>query len=321
MIETEIGKDLELAKKILKSGRLVAIPTETVYGLAANALDQNAVSRIFEAKNRPTFDPLIIHVGGLEEFTKYTKNISKEILEIAINFCPGPLTFLIEKQSIIPDLVTSGLPKVAIRIPNHPLSLSLLKTIDFPLAAPSANPFGYVSPTNAFHVYDQLQNKVDYILDGGQCEVGLESTIIGFEKDKLVVYRKGGLSIESIKEVFNGEIEIKNHSNSHPQAPGMLKKHYAPNKKIIVFSRSHEIKGDISKIGYLGFNCCLAELPLENQFILSHDSNLKEAASRLFLGLRWLDSLEIDIVYVEMLPEIGLGIAINDRLRRASAED
>lgn len=199
MIETKIGKDVELAKKILKSGRLVAIPTETVYGLAANALDQNAVSRIFEAKNRPTFDPLIIHVGGLEEFTKYTKNISKEILEIAIKFCPGPLTFLIEKQSIIPDLVTSGLPKVAIRIPNHPLSLSLLKTIDFPLAAPSANPFGYVSPTNAFHVYDQLQNKVDYILDGGQCEVGLESTIIGFEKHKLVVYRKGGLSIESIK--------------------------------------------------------------------------------------------------------------------------
>ncbi len=321
MKETEIGKDLELAKKILKSGRLVAIPTETVYGLAANALDQKAVSRIFEAKNRPTFDPLIIHVGAIEEFKTYVKNVSKELLDIAIHFCPGPLTFLIEKQTNIPDLVTSGLSKVAIRIPNHPLSLSLLKSIDFPLAAPSANPFGYISPTNAAHVYDQLNKKVDYILDGGQCEVGLESTIIGFEKNKLVVYRKGGLAIESIKEVFNGEIVIKNHSSSHPEAPGMLKKHYAPNKKMSVFSSSKEISGDISKIGFLGFNRFLAELPLENQFILSQDSSLKEAASRLFLGLRWLDSLEIDTVYIEMLPEIGLGMAINDRLRRASATD
>lgn len=321
MKETEIGNDLELAKKILKSGRLVAIPTETVYGLAANALDQKAVSRIFEAKNRPTFDPLIIHVGALEEFNTYVKNVSKELLDIAFNFCPGPLTFLLEKQTVIPDLVTSGLSKVAIRIPNHPLSLSLLKSIDFPLAAPSANPFGYISPTNAAHVFDQLKNKVDYILDGGQCEVGLESTIIGFEKNKLVVYRKGGLSIESIKEVFSGDIVIKNHSSSHPEAPGMLKKHYAPNKKMRVFSNSKQISGDISKIGFLGFNRFLAELPVENQFILSQNSSLKEAASRLFLGLRWLDSLEIDTVYIEMLPEIGLGMAINDRLRRASAKD
>ena len=172
MIETVIGKDIELAKKILKSGKLVAIPTETVYGLAANALDTKAVSSIFEAKNRPFFDPLIIHVGGLEDFHKYAKNISNEILNMAMHFCPGPVTFLLEKQANIPDLVTSGLPKVAIRIPNHPLSLALLKTIDFPLAAPSANPFGYVSPTNASHVFDQLKNKVAYILDGGQCEVG-----------------------------------------------------------------------------------------------------------------------------------------------------
>jgi L-threonylcarbamoyladenylate synthase len=318
-MKAEIGEDIIKAKAILESGDLVAIPTETVYGLAAKALDPNAVAKIFEAKNRPSFDPLIIHVASISFFKKYAKNIPDEILEIAEKFSPGPITFLLEKQDVIPDIVTSGLPKVAIRIPNHPQTLQLLKSIDFPLAAPSANPFGYVSPTKAEHVYEQLGEKIPYILDGGQCKVGLESTIVGFEDGKLVIFRKGGLSIEELSSVFKGEIVIKDHSSSNPQAPGMLDKHYAPNKKMALFEENTSIS-NISKIGFLGFDKKRDTFFLENQFILSENGDLKEAAFRLFEGLRWLDKQQVDQVYIELVPETGLGVAINDRLRRAAAK-
>ena len=318
-MKAEIGEDIIKAKAILESGDLVAIPTETVYGLAANALDPNAVAKIFEAKNRPSFDPLIIHVASISSFKKFAKNIPDEILEIAEKFSPGPITFLLEKQDVIPDIVTSGLPKVAIRIPNHRETLQLLQSIDFPLAAPSANPFGYVSPTKAEHVYEQLGEKIPYILDGGQCNVGLESTIVGFEDGKLVIFRKGGLSIEELSSVFKGEIVIKDHSSSNPQAPGMLDKHYAPNKKMALFEENTSIS-NISKIGFLGFDKKRDTFFPENQFILSEKGNLKEAAFRLFEGLRWLDKQQVDQVYIELVPETGLGVAINDRLRRAAAK-
>jgi L-threonylcarbamoyladenylate synthase len=315
----EIGKSLSKAHDFLLNGDLVAIPTETVYGLAANALDPLAVSKIFEAKNRPSFDPLIIHVGEISDFEKYTKNFPKVLLEIANHFCPGPLTFLVEKSRIVPEITTSGLEKVAIRIPNHPLTLDLLSNLDFPLAAPSANPFGYVSPTTPLHVFEQLGERIPYILDGGPCLVGLESTIIGMEGQKLVVYRKGGLELESLKKIFQGEIIIKNHSSSNPEAPGMLEKHYSPNKRIEILDEKVDLKNvEKSKTGFLLFNKALKGF--DQQFVLSSNSDLKEAAFRLFDGLRTLDKLPIEKIYIELVPDVGLGLAINDRLRRAAAK-
>jgi len=315
----EIGKSLSKAHDFLLNGDLVAIPTETVYGLAANALDPLAVSKIFEAKNRPSFDPLIIHVGEISDFEKYTKNFPKVLLEIANHFCPGPLTFLVEKSRIVPEITTSGLEKVAIRIPSHPLTLDLLNHLDFPLAAPSANPFGYVSPTTPLHVFEQLGERIPYILDGGPCLVGLESTIIGMEGQKLVVYRKGGLELESLKNIFHGEIIIKNHSSSNPEAPGMLDKHYSPNKRIEILDDKVDLKNvEKAKTGFLLFNKELKGF--DKQFVLSSNSDLKEAAFRLFDGLRTLDKLPIEKIYIELVPEVGLGLAINDRLRRAAAK-
>ncbi len=318
-MKAEIGKSISKAQDLLMNGELVAIPTETVYGLAANALDPLAVSKIYEAKNRPCFDPLIIHVGKISDFERYTLNFPKELLAIANKFCPGPLTFLVEKSGIIPEITTSGLKKVAIRIPNHPLTLELLNKLDFPLAAPSANPFGYVSPTTPLHVFEQLGERIPYILDGGPCQVGLESTIIGMEDEKLIVYRKGGLELESLKNLFLGEIIIKDHSSSNPEAPGMLDKHYSPNKRIEILEQKVDLKHiDKDKTGFLLFNKEVEGF--DNQFILSANSDLKEAAFRLFEGLRSLDKLPIEKIYIELVPENGLGLAINDRLRRAAAK-
>ena len=187
----EIGKDIEKSAALLASGELVAIPTETVYGLAGNALDEKAVVQIFKSKNRPRFDPLIVHVAGIDQVYNYVESIPEELKALAEAFWPGPLTLLLTKKSIIPDLVTSGLGKVGVRVPNHALTLSLLERLDFPLAAPSANPFGYISPTSASHVQDHLGDKLAYILDGGHCEVGLESTIVGMEEGQVIIYRLG----------------------------------------------------------------------------------------------------------------------------------
>jgi L-threonylcarbamoyladenylate synthase len=319
-MNAEIGIDLNKAKNILDSGGLVAIPTETVYGLAANALDQNAVLKIFEAKNRPKFDPLIVHIAAIDQLNKYTSGITDQIESFTKVFWPGPLTILLPKNKIIPDIVTSGLEKVAIRIPNHPLTLALLKTLNYPLAAPSANPFGYVSPTNALHVKQQLENKIAYIIDGGQCDIGLESTILEIVGNKLIVYRKGGISLDQLSANFNGEIEVKTHSSSNPVAPGMLKKHYSPNKKIELYKGKIDTKTSTHNLGFIGFDNYVNGIPVENQFLMSKNGDINEAAQRLFLGLRWLDTLEINKVYVQLCPEIGIGEAINDRLRRSAAK-
>ena len=190
------GTDVERAKQLLCSGNLVVIPTETVYGLAGNALNPRAVAAIYEVKNRPSFNPLIIHTDRLEKVTEYVASVPRVAQELAQAFWPGPLTLLLPKTDKLPDIVTAGSDRVAVRIPKHPLALALLSELDFPLAAPSANPFGYISPTTVAHVEEQLGDKIAYILDGGSCSVGIESTIVGVEDNKLEVYRRGGISIE-----------------------------------------------------------------------------------------------------------------------------
>ncbi|MBK7806479.1 MAG: threonylcarbamoyl-AMP synthase [Saprospiraceae bacterium] len=314
-----IGHNIDIAATLLKKGEAVAIPTETVYGLAANALNTSAVAKIFQIKQRPTFDPLIIHLSSFEKVYDYVLEVPEIFEELAKKFMPGPLTLLLRKKDIIPDLVTAGSPYVAVRIPSHNVTKSLLDMVDFPLAAPSANPFGYISPTTAQHVADQLGNKVYYILDGGSCDVGLESTIIGMsENGDIEVLRKGGLSIESIQEVV-GNIIIRDISSSNPEAPGMLTSHYSPKVPLILTDLGQLNKvSDINRTGIISFRNFLPTIPTKHQIVLSPSGNFMDAARNLFKGMRYLDGCDLDIIYAELAPEEDLGIAINDRLRRAA---
>lgn len=316
---TEIGKDISKAKDFLEKEQLVAIPTETVYGLAANALNPIAVAKIFEAKERPTFDPLIVHTYSLNEVSKFVTNIHPSLLKLAQTFWPGPLTLLLPKKDIIPNLVTSGLDRVGVRIPNHTLTLELLKQLNFPLAAPSANPFGYISPTTAEHVDKQLGTKIPYIVDGGSCEVGLESTIVGEENGEIIVYRLGGLSVDDI-ELVVGEVSVQLNQSSNPKAPGQLKSHYAPKKPVYIGDMIELQNTYINKkIGAIVFG---NDVQLQPSIILKNLSvtkNYQEAAVNLFSFLRELDEADVDVIIANLLPEQGLGLAINDRLRRAAA--
>ncbi|MBK8516941.1 MAG: threonylcarbamoyl-AMP synthase [Saprospiraceae bacterium] len=317
--ESFIGQNIDIAAALLKKGEAVAIPTETVYGLAANALNPKAVAKIFHIKQRPTFDPLIIHLPSFDAISDYVYEVPSEFKLLAEKFTPGPITFLLKKKEIINDLVTAGSLYVAVRIPAHPVTLALLNNIDFPLAAPSANPFGYISPTTAKHVADQLGNKVYYILDGGPCDVGLESTIVGMDENgKIEILRKGGLSVENIISVV-GNVSVREISSSNPEAPGMLSTHYAPTIPVILRDLSSCTLGaDPDRTGILTFRNFLPHISTKHQVVLSPSGNFMDAARNLFSGLRYLDTCPIDVIYAELLPETDLGIAINDRLRRAS---
>ncbi len=296
------------------------MPTETVYGLAANALNPDAVAKIFEAKERPTFDPLIVHTFSINQLPHFVLEIHPSLLKLAENFWPGPLTLLLPKKQTIPDLVTSGLSRVGVRIPNHPVALDLLSQLDFPLAAPSANPFGYISPTTAEHVRKQLGEKIAYILDGGHCDVGLESTIVGEENDTIVVYRLGGLSIDDIESVV-GKVSIQLNQSSNPLAPGQLKSHYAPKKPLLIGQLSL-LKDAYAgkKIGAIVFGYPEKDNSDVLMKELSLSKNYSEAAVNLFSFLRELDESDVDVIIAELLPEQGLGLAINDRLKRAACK-
>ncbi|MBX2873128.1 MAG: threonylcarbamoyl-AMP synthase [Saprospiraceae bacterium] len=314
-----IGMDLSYAKQQLVAGELVAIPTETVYGLAANALASDAVAKIFDAKDRPSFDPLIVHTNSWDRVQEWVQDIPELAHTLAATFMPGPLTLLLPKKPIIPDLVTAGLSRVGIRLPSHPMTQSLLATLDFPVAAPSANPFGYISPTTAQHVDDQLGNKVSYILDGGPCQVGVESTIVSFEEGRAIILRKGGTPIEAIEAAI-GPVQVQAHSTSNPQAPGMLKSHYAPKIPFLLGDLPLLIEQQKGKrLGILCFSQQLKHSDIVFQKVLSPSRNLSEAAQRLFAAMREMDQMDLDIILAEYFPEEGLGRAINDRLSRAAA--
>ncbi|WP_057939291.1 L-threonylcarbamoyladenylate synthase [Algoriphagus resistens] len=317
-----IGKDIWRAKKVLDAGKLVAIPTETVYGLAGNALNPVAVASIFETKNRPSFDPLIIHVASFLEVENYVVDIPTALSRLAEQFWPGPLTLLLPRKNNIPDIVTSGLDRVAVRVPDHPLTLELLAQVDFPLAAPSANPFGYISPTSPQHVDAQLGEKISYILDGGKCKVGLESTIVGMEGDEIVVYRLGGLEISEVERIV-GQVKLQSHSSSNPQAPGLLESHYAPSKTFLLgdletLIAEHQRQG--IDFAVLSLAQTFPEIPMNNQLLLSPRADLKEAATHLFSAMRSLDESNATVILAELMPDKGLGKAINDRLRRAATK-
>lgn len=312
-----IGTDIQLAKKILLNDGVVGIPTETVYGLAGNALSEKAILKIYEVKNRPKFDPLIAHTNSLEKIKELVKEIPEKAHKLAAEFWPGPLTLLLEKDGRVPDILTSGHPRVAVRIPNHSLTQKLLSELDFPLAAPSANPFGYVSPTSAKHVDDQLGKKIEYVLDGGECSVGVESTIIGFENGEPVVHRLGGIAIEALEEVV-GSVQVQINESSNPSAPGMLKSHYSPGRRLILGDIEKNLASRPSETtGIISFSKSY-NVPQKNLFILSEKADLNEAAKNIFRALRAMDAPHVQEVLADFLPEEGLGRAINDRLKRAS---
>lgn len=315
----QLGTDKAIAKAFLEAGNVVGIPTETVYGLAGNALNPDAVLTIFRVKNRPSFDPLIVHTDSFTKLDQFVTDIPDRAYQLAETFWPGPLTLLLPKRSLIPDLVTAGLPSVAVRIPNHPLTLDLLRSLDFPLAAPSANPFGYISPTTAQHVADQLGEQVPYILDGGPAGVGIESTIIGFDDNEATVFRLGGMALEQIESII-GPVLVRTHSTSNPKAPGMLSSHYAPRKPLILLPPGATPEPG-ERVGTLAFRELFGGIRADNQRILSPTGDLNEAAKNLFAHLRALDNLPVDVIYAEPLPNEGLGWAMNDRLRRASVQE
>ncbi len=312
-----ISDNIDIAADLLFRSDLVGIPTETVYGLAGNAYDPRAVARIFQVKDRPSFDPLIVHTPAIDQLTDFVSEVHPKARKLATHFWPGPLTLILRKKPVIPDLVTSGLETVAVRVPNHPLTLELLKRLPFPLAAPSANPFGYISPTTASHVNEQLGDKIRYILDGGPCRVGIESTIISVENDEFTVLRLGGCKIEEIEKLV-GKVKIKLHTTSNPVSPGMLESHYAPMTPLVIGDIETLMKTHEDKIfGLLSFNNAYKGVPPDRQFVLSEKADLEEAATRLFIGLRQLDVLNLQLIIAEYVPEEGLGRAINDRLTRA----
>jgi L-threonylcarbamoyladenylate synthase len=321
LLQTRCTKEVAEAVELLRQGQLVGIPTETVYGLAGPALDETAVARIFAVKNRPHFDPLILHLADASWLDRYVHHVPEPALTLARAFWPGPLTLVLPRKMIVPDLVTSGLDTVAVRVPDHPLTLQLLRDLDAPLAAPSANPFGYISPTTAQHVLDQLGGRIAMVLDGGPCRVGLESSIVAFDGDQPQLLRLGGLSREQIEAVV-GPVEVSLHQSGDPRAPGQLKSHYAPRTPLLLGDPAllaWEHPG--RRLGYLAFRTP-PEGPWITGRLLSPTGDPEEAARNLFRSMRELDAEPLDFILAERLPAAGpgagLGAAINDRLERAA---
>ena len=316
------GTDIDHAVAVLKSGGLVAIPTETVYGLAAVIRDDKAVARIFEAKKRPAFDPLIVHIGEFDWVEELCRDIPEAARIFMHKVWPGPVTLLLKKSERVNDLVTSGQPSVAVRMPGHPMSLELLRRLGEPVAAPSANPFGYVSPTSAEHVMDQLRNEVDYVLDGGEAGVGLESTIVSFLEEQPVVLRLGGMSLEALTALMGTEPVLRIATHSNPEAPGQLDKHYATRVPLVLTPNVEEEANLYPgmKLGLLSLNREYPGTDWHTVEVLSKKSDLNEAARNLFAAMRRLDQSGVQLIVAERFPEEGLGRAINDRLQRASVK-
>jgi L-threonylcarbamoyladenylate synthase len=309
---------VEEAAQIIRRGGLVAFPTETVYGLGADVGNALAVARIFEVKNRPRIDPVIVHVSDMESACFYGR-VPDSARCLAERFWPGPLTLVVPRNASVPTIVTAGLDTVAIRVPGHHAALALIRRAGCGIAAPSANPFGYVSPTEARHVAEQLKEKLDLILDGGPCAVGLESTILSLLTHPPRLLRPGGVSIEDIESVV-GKIEIAAAIAERPQAPGQLERHYATRTRLEIVEESLEDPGRGEKIGLLS----LFPPAYPNRYsaieILSPEGDLREAAANLFRALRRLDSMSLDRILARPIREEGLGIAIMDRLRRCAAD-
>jgi L-threonylcarbamoyladenylate synthase len=314
------AESIRQAGRIIKTGGLVAFPTETVYGLGCDAMNANAAAKVFEVKQRPQFDPLIVHIADLKQLEMVIESLPAVGQRLIDTFWPGPLTLVLPKQPAIPDLITAGLSTVAVRMPNHPVAQTLIREAGTPIAAPSANPFGYVSPTTAQHVAHGLGNKVDLILDGGPCPVGVESTIVSLAGPQPELLRPGSITIEQLSSII-GSIRRSSSVNHKPIAPGQLSRHYATRTPLTILASAgaRPILKDGARAGLLIHS---HQKDADNRFaaieVLSSTGDLREAARHLFAALRRLDSLGLDRIYAEPCQEKGLGVAIMDRLRRCA---
>lgn len=323
------------AADVIRNGGLVAFPTETVYGLGANALDERAVRSLFKVKNRPAIDPLIVHLAHTDDLEKVVQQVTDLAKVLAEAFWPGPLTLIQWKRAEVSTLVTSGLDTLATRVPAHPVALALLEAAGVPVVAPSANLFGRSSPTSANHVLKDLGGHIDMVLDGGLTPIGVESTVLDITTDPPVILRPGGLSREEL-EVVIGKIEIRSEnavSGIAQRSPGMLAKHYAPRAELVLCSGSNpeEVYGKIEKLAckYLNegkkMGLLLADEDVERlseldvyKYSLGSQDKLEEIAHRLYAGLRFLDEQGVDLILTRYFGEVGLGLAIRDRLNRAA---
>ena len=308
-------KNLQQAAETIKNGGLVAFPTDTVYGLGANVYDGKAVASIFEAKGRPTFDPLISHIAEID-FLKEYASTDERVMDLAKHFWPGPLTFVLKRKDNLSslDLVCSGLPNIAVRMPNHQLALRLIKAAGVPIAAPSANRFKCISPTTAQHVQESLGDKVDMILDGGPCKIGVETTIIDLTTPQIVMLRAGGLSKEELEDYTGEKVYISHGDPNKPSAPGQLLKHYAPRMPMRINVSEGDVKEDEFFIGF-------GKVKKAN-LNLSPSGDLNEAAANLFAYMRIAETHgEYKGIAMSPIPQTGLGLAINDRIRRASYQE
>jgi len=323
-VTTATPRAIKEASAFIKRGGLVAFPTETVYGLGADAFNVEAVARIFEVKNRPRFDPLIVHISDTSSIGMLTSSIDEKVEKLIEKFFPGPLTLVLPKSEIVPEIVTAGLPTVAIRMPSHPIALALIKKAERPIAAPSANPFGYLSPTTAEHVKGQIGEGVDMILDGGRCPIGIESTVVEITCEDAFILRQGGLTVDEIEEVI-GDVKIYSGNQRRPHSPGQLPYHYSPRTTIKILrnkERKKILEEKRKRAGLLAFKRPedreeILPYGYEIVEVLSPDGNLKEAAANLFACLHRLDKAILDIIHVEPVPEVGLGNAIMERLYKA----
>ncbi|NJN70277.1 MAG: threonylcarbamoyl-AMP synthase [Nitrospira sp.] len=312
---------IRLAGRTIKTGGLVAFPTETVYGLGCDATNAVAAARVFEAKQRPQFDPLIVHIADRMQLDAVVASQTPMAQKLMDAFWPGPMTLVLPKQSIIPDLVTAGLSTVAVRMPNHPIAQAFIREAGTPIAAPSANPFGYVSPTNARHVSESLGNRVDIILDGGPCQVGVESTIVSLLGPQPELLRPGSITLEQLMAVI-GPVHCLSSNHTHPIAPGQLTRHYATLTPLTILAsaETRPVLRPTERAGLLRISQSReSEIGFAAIEVLSPAGDIREAARNLFAGLRRLDSLGLDRIYAEPCKEEGLGVAIMDRLRRCAA--
>jgi len=316
MIYESTRENIEKAARVILEGGLVSFPTETVYGLGGNSLDPKAVARIFEAKARPSFDPLITHIAELEMLDRIADIRNKRTYDIIEKFWPGSLTIIVPKRDIIPGIVTSGLETMAVRMPDHPTALELIRLSSGAIAGPSANPFGYLSPTTAAHVDELLGDKIEMVLEGGTCRVGVESTVLDMSGERPIVLRPGGIALETIREVMP-DVEVFNRETTSPTAPGQLKMHYSPTRPLHIVD-SISMVADRENSGALLFK----EGPDTSGFkaveVLSPLGDPVEAAARLFVALHNLDREKISRIYAERIPEEGLGRAVMDRIYKAS---
>lgn len=316
-MKTEISTDRNAAVELLRQGDLVALPTETVYGLAADALSPIAVTKIFEAKGRPRFDPLIVHLPDrdwLEKVADLPAQDRQLVLKLVKKFWPGPFTMVLPKRDVVPGIVTAGLETVAVRVSGHPVFTEIAQAFGKPLAAPSANRFGRISPTTAKHVLDELGGHIPLIIDAGPATHGIESTIVSVQDGKIDILRRGPITYEELSQF--GKVQAAN-SATKISAPGQLPSHYAPRTPLQIVDDLKTFKSD---------QCCalLAWNPTkrDERFVairnLSERQDLREAAANLFRYLRELDQLDVDLIVAERVPSQGLGAAILDRLQRAS---